>query len=66
MTDRYYSNRELTLKVIPSPDADFAEAIYPFAMTYKGYDVWGDKDAAGTSAGATGLVQSDTRGCPRR
>lgn len=43
--DQYFSNRELTPERVPSPDADFAEVIYPFAMSYLGYRVWGDQGA---------------------
>jgi hypothetical protein len=40
----HISNEKLTPRVVPAPDSDFAEIIYPFAMTFDGYEVWGDAD----------------------
>lgn len=48
-------NGELTPKRIPPRDADFAEEIFPFAMAYHAYDVWGDVET----------VQSVAEGCWR-
>jgi hypothetical protein len=41
---REIGNRELAEESVPAPDADFAEVIYPFAMSYPGYAVWGDQE----------------------
>jgi hypothetical protein len=49
--EQYLTNRDLTAQLVPSPDADFAEAIYPFAMSYLGYRVWGDQEACWATGG---------------
>ena len=49
MTD-HIPNAKLAPALVPSPDADFADAIFPFAMTYDAYEVWGDFETVRATA----------------
>jgi hypothetical protein len=50
-------NRKLAPALVPSADADFAEVIFPFAMTYHAYDVWGDFETVRDAAEQTWAVR---------
>lgn len=43
-------NSRLTVDSVPSGDADFGEVIFPFAMTFDAYGVWGDFETVRTVA----------------
>jgi hypothetical protein len=57
----HISNQDLSPKGIPRPDADFAGVIFPFAMTFYGYDVWGDDHTVRHLAEQTWAEFNDTR-----
>jgi hypothetical protein len=41
MSDEYVANADLKPALVPAPGADFGERIYPFAMSFNGYQTWG-------------------------
>ena len=50
--DSAVSDDELTLELVPAPDADFWMAIAEFALTFDGYDYWGSFDTCAGIANA--------------
>ena len=63
MTD-HVPNSKLTPALIPSPDADFAEVVFPFAMTYDAYEVWGDFETVRRVAEQTWAARERTGALP--
>jgi hypothetical protein len=57
-------NIRLTPALVPPPDADFAEVIFPFATTDDAYAVWGDFETVRTVAEATWRTREKTGGLP--
>jgi hypothetical protein len=57
-------NRKLAPALVPSADADFAEVIFPFAMTYHAYDVWGDFETVRDAAEQTWAVRERSGSLP--
>ena len=60
----HITNDKLRLALVPSPDADFAEVIFPFAMTYHAYDVWGDSATVRGVAEQTWTIREKTGAPP--
>lgn len=50
--------------MVPSPDADFAEVIFPFAMTFHADEVWGDFETVRGAAEQTWAVREKTGALP--
>ena len=63
MTD-HIPNNKLTPGLVPSPDADFAEVIFPFAMTFDAYEVWGDFETVRGAAEQTWAAREKTGALP--
>jgi hypothetical protein len=59
LTD-HIPNQKLTPALVPSGDADFAGVIFPFAMTYHAYDVWGDFETVRDVAAHTWAVKEQS------
>jgi hypothetical protein len=56
----HISNMQLTPALVPSSDADFAQVIFPFAMTYLAYEVWGDFETVRDAAEAMWVCREKT------
>jgi hypothetical protein len=53
-------NHKLSLGLIPSADDDFAEVIFPFALSYHAYDVWGDVETVRDAAHRVWAVREES------
>jgi hypothetical protein len=60
----HITNPKLAPALIPSADADFADVIFPFAMTYCAYDVWGDLATVRGAAEQTWATREKTGELP--
>ena len=63
-SQQFIANRELRPGLVPVPDADFAEVIFPFAMSYDGYGVWGDQPVLSQVSGRDWEVQQQSGALP--
>ena len=57
-------NGKLSPDLVPPADADFGDVIFPFAMTYHGYDVWGDFATVRGAAEQTWATREATGALP--
>jgi hypothetical protein len=60
----HISNSRLTLALVPPADADFAEVIFPFAMSYHAFEVWGDFETVHSVAEQTWATRQRTSALP--
>jgi hypothetical protein len=61
---KHIPNADLSPQRVPSPDADFAEVIFPFAMSFSGYGVWGDSQTVRHLAEQTWAQYDSSRTLP--
>lgn len=59
--ERFIGNRELSPRLVPAADADFSQGIYPFAMSYDGYGIWGDQSMLSGVSGRDWQAQKHGR-----